>query len=55
MFRIIRHKEALSNCRVPQPSSFQREIANEKLKIYKATVTDQVFAETIQSGGDTLC
>jgi hypothetical protein len=39
---------------VPEPSSFEVEIAIEKLKRYKSLGIDQILAELIQSGGNTL-
>jgi hypothetical protein len=39
---------------VPEPSSFEVEIAIEKLKRYKSPGTDQILAELIQAGGNTL-
>jgi hypothetical protein len=38
-----------------EPSSFEVEIATEKLKTYKSPGTDQILAELIQAGGNTLC
>jgi hypothetical protein len=38
---------------VPEPSSFEVEIAIEKLKRYKSLGTDQIPAELIQAGDDT--
>jgi hypothetical protein len=40
---------------VPKPSSFEVEIAIEKLKRYKSPGIDQILAEFIQSGRNTLC
>jgi hypothetical protein len=40
---------------VPKPSSFKDETAIEKLKGYKCPSTDQILAELIQAGGNTLC
>jgi hypothetical protein len=40
---------------VPEPSSFEVEIATEKLKRYKSPGIDQIPAELIQAGGNTLC
>jgi hypothetical protein len=40
---------------VPDPSPFKVEIAIAKLKKYKLPGSDQISAELIQSGGDTLC
>jgi hypothetical protein len=39
---------------VPKPSSSEVENAIEKLKRYKSPGTDQIPAELIQSGGNTL-
>jgi hypothetical protein len=39
---------------VPEPSSYEVEIAIEKLKMYKSPGTDQIPAELIQTGGNTL-
>jgi hypothetical protein len=39
---------------VPEPSSFEVEIAIEKLKRYKLPGTDQIRAELIRAGGNTL-
>jgi hypothetical protein len=39
---------------VPEPSSSEYEIAIEKLKRYKTPGTDQILAELIQAGGNTL-
>jgi hypothetical protein len=36
---------------VPEPSSFEVEIAIEKLKRYKSPGIDQIQAELIQAGG----
>jgi hypothetical protein len=40
---------------VPEPSSFKVEIIIEKLKKYKSPCIDQIPAEMIQAGGNTLC
>jgi len=40
---------------IPEPSSFEVEIPVEKLKVYKLPGTDQILAELIQTGDDTLC
>jgi hypothetical protein len=40
---------------VPEPSSYEVEIAIEKLKRYKSPGTDKIPAELIQAGGNTLC
>jgi hypothetical protein len=39
---------------VSEPSSFEVELATEKLKRYKSPGTDQIPAELIQAGGTTL-
>jgi hypothetical protein len=39
---------------VPEPSSFEVEIAIGKLKRYKSPGIDQIPAELIQAGGNTL-
>jgi hypothetical protein len=36
---------------VPDPSSFEGEIAVTKLKMYKSPGSDQTAAELIQAGG----
>jgi hypothetical protein len=40
---------------VPEPNSFEVEIAIEKLKRYKSQDIDQILAELIQAGGNTSC
>jgi hypothetical protein len=40
---------------VPETSSFKVEIVIEKMKKYKSPATDQILAELIQVGADTLC
>jgi hypothetical protein len=40
---------------VPEPSSSEVEIAIGKLKRYKSPGLDQILAELIQTGGNTLC
>jgi hypothetical protein len=40
---------------VPEPSSSEVEIAIEKLKRYKSPGIDQIPAQLIQAGGNTLC
>jgi len=40
---------------IPEPSSFRFKITIEKLKRYKAPVIDQIPAELIKAGGNTLC
>jgi hypothetical protein len=39
---------------VPKPSCFEVEIDIKKLKKYKLPGTDQIPAELIQAGGNTL-
>jgi hypothetical protein len=39
---------------VPDPSSFEVEIATTKLEWYKSPGSDQILAELIQAGGETL-
>jgi hypothetical protein len=39
---------------VPDPSPFEVEIAIAKLKKYKLLGSDQILAELIQAGGETL-
>jgi hypothetical protein len=38
-----------------EPTSFEVEFATENLKIYTSPGTDQIPAELIQAGGNTLC
>jgi hypothetical protein len=40
---------------VPEPSLVEVEIAVGKLKRYKSPGTDQILAELIKAGGETLC
>jgi hypothetical protein len=40
---------------LPDPSSFEVEIAIAKLKRYKSPGSDQIPAKLIQAGGDILC
>jgi hypothetical protein len=40
---------------LPELNSFKVEIATEKLKRYKLPGTEQMLAELIQAGGNTLC
>jgi hypothetical protein len=40
---------------VPEPILFKVEISNENLRRYKLSGTDQILAELIQAGGNTLC
>jgi len=40
---------------LPEPSCFEVEIAIAKLKRCKSPGTDQILAELIQTGGNTLC
>jgi hypothetical protein len=39
---------------VPEPSPSESEIAIAKLKKYKSPGTDQILAELIQAGGESL-
>jgi hypothetical protein len=39
---------------VPGPSRLEIEIATAKFKWYKLTGSDQILAELIQAGGETL-
>jgi predicted nucleic acid-binding protein len=39
---------------VPDPSHFEVELASAKLKKYKLSVSDQILAELIQAGSETL-
>jgi hypothetical protein len=39
---------------IPEPSCFETEITIRKLKRHKSPGTDQLLAEMIQSGGNTL-
>jgi hypothetical protein len=39
---------------VPSPSRLEVEIAIAELKKYKSTSSDQILAELIQAGGETL-
>jgi hypothetical protein len=39
---------------VPDPSPFEAEIANAKLKWYKSAGSDEIPAELIQAGGEIL-
>jgi hypothetical protein len=39
---------------VPEPSPFEVEIAIAKLKKYKSSGSDQISAEPIKAGGETL-
>jgi hypothetical protein len=39
---------------VPEPSAAEFEVAIKKLKRYKALGSDQIPAELIQAGGETL-
>jgi hypothetical protein len=39
---------------VPEPSASEAELAIEKLKRYKSPGVDQIPAELIQAGGETL-
>jgi hypothetical protein len=40
---------------VPEPSLIEVEIAIGKLKSYKSPGTDQISAEFVKAGGETLC
>jgi hypothetical protein len=40
---------------VPEPSLVKVEIVIGKLKSYKSLSTDQIPAELIKAGGETLC
>jgi hypothetical protein len=40
---------------VPEPSLFEVEIATGKLKSFKSPGTDQILAELMKAGGETLC
>jgi hypothetical protein len=40
---------------VPEPSSSEFEVAVGKLRRYKSPGVDQIPAELIQTGGETLC
>jgi hypothetical protein len=40
---------------VPEPSLIEVEIAIGKLKRYKSPGTDQILAELLEEGGETLC
>jgi hypothetical protein len=40
---------------VPKPSCFEAEVTTEKLRRYKSPGTDQIPAELIQAGSNTLC
>jgi len=40
---------------VPEPSLVELEIPIRNLKRYKSSCTDQIPAELIKSGGETLC
>jgi hypothetical protein len=40
---------------VPEPSLVEVEIAIGKLKSYKSPGTDQILAELIKAGSETLC
>jgi hypothetical protein len=39
---------------VPEPSSFEFELGNEKLKSHKSPGVDQIPAELIKTGGRTI-
>jgi hypothetical protein len=40
---------------IPEPSLVEVETATGKLKSYKSPGTDQIQAELIKAGGETLC
>jgi hypothetical protein len=40
---------------VPEPSASEVEVATGKLKRYKSPGVDQISAELIRAGGETLC
>jgi hypothetical protein len=40
---------------VPEPNAFEVEMAGEKLKRHKSPGTDQIPAELITAGGNTIC
>jgi len=40
---------------VPEPSTFEVELATEKPKSYKSPGIDQIPAELIKAGGRTIC
>jgi hypothetical protein len=40
---------------VPEPNLFEVEIAIATMKIYKSSGSDQIPAELIHAGGETLC
>jgi len=40
---------------IHEPSPIEVETATEKLKRYKLPSADQILAELIQAGGNTLC
>jgi hypothetical protein len=40
---------------IPEPSPVEVEIVIGKLKSYKSLGTDQILAELIKAGGETLC
>jgi hypothetical protein len=40
---------------VPEPSLVEVEIAIGKLNSYKSPGTDQILAELVKAGGETLC
>jgi hypothetical protein len=51
----VRHIEInRSELLVPDPSPFEAEIAIAKLERYKLQGSDQILAELIQAGGETL-
>jgi hypothetical protein len=40
---------------MPEPNASEVEVAVRKLKCYKSPGVDQIPAELIQAGGETLC
>ena len=40
---------------VPEPSAYEVEMANEKLKRYKSPGIDHIPAELIKAGGRSIC
>jgi hypothetical protein len=51
----VRHIEIhIIEPRIPGPSHLKVEIAIAKLKKYKSSGSDQILAELIQAGGETL-
>jgi hypothetical protein len=55
-FHDVRQKDVhTAELLVPEPSLVEVEIAIGKLKSYKSPGTDQIPAELIKAGGETLC